>query len=95
MTNNTKHHGKKIFCLQCFSSSRVLECLVKNCLAINHTKSVLYSEKGEYINLQNFERLAKTLFIIYGNFECILIPSTGNIDFVPNTKKLFAVMATN
>ena len=39
MTNKTKYHGKKHFCwycLQCFSSSRVLECHVKNCLVINH-----------------------------------------------------------
>ena len=67
----------------------------KNCLAINHTKLVLLSEEGEYIDFQNFKRLAKTLFIIYGDFQCVLIPSTDNIDFVPNTKKLFAVMATN
>ena len=43
MTNETKHYGKKYccqFCLQCFSSSRVLKCHVKNCLTSNHTKSV-------------------------------------------------------
>ena len=45
MTNKTKHHGKKRFCwysLQCFSSSKVLQCHVKNCIALNHMKK-LYS----------------------------------------------------
>ena len=44
MTNKTKHHGKKIsclYCLQCLSSSEVLEDHTKNCLATNYTKSVL------------------------------------------------------
>ena len=37
----TKYHGKKHFlryCLQCLSSSKVLESHKKSCLAINHTK---------------------------------------------------------
>ena len=41
MTNKPKLHGKKHFCqyiLQCFSCSKILEYLVKTCLAINHTK---------------------------------------------------------
>ena len=58
----------------------------KNFLAINHKKSVLLPEEGEYVNYQNFKRLAKVLFIIYGDFECVLIASTDNIHFVPKTK---------
>ena len=60
MTNKAKHHGKKYFCqycLQCFSISKVLECHVKNCLAINHTKSVLLPDEGELVNFQNLKRL--------------------------------------
>ena len=48
MTNKTKDHGQKCFCRYCLqssSSSRVLECHVKNYLAINHTKSVLPPEE--------------------------------------------------
>ena len=74
MTNKTKYHGKKHFCwfcLQCFSSSRVLECYVKNCLVINHTKSVLLPEGNECVNFQNFKRLIKTQFIKYSGFECV------------------------
>ena len=39
------------------------------------------------VDFQNFKRLIKTPFIIYGNFECVLVPSTNNIDFDSNTKK--------
>ena len=65
----------------------MLECHVKNYLAINHTKSVLLPEKNEYFNFQNFKRLTKAPFISYCGFECALIPPTDNIDFLPNKKK--------
>ena len=69
------------------SSSKVLEFHVKNCLVIYHTKSVLLPEENEYVNFQNWKRLIKTPSIIYGDFECVLMPLTDNIDFGPNTKK--------
>ena len=53
MTNKIKNHGKKHFCrncLQCYFSSKVLECHVRNCLANNHTKSVLLPEEGQYVS---------------------------------------------
>ena len=59
----------------------------KNYLAINHTKSVLLPEEGVYINFQKCQRFTKELFIIYGDFECILISLTDNIGFGPKTKK--------
>ena len=74
-----KHHT--VFILQnqqsilvLFPSSRVLECHLKNCLAINHAKSVLLPEENGDIDFQNFKRLAKAPFIIYCDFECVLIP---------------------
>ena len=90
MTNKINHHGKKHFCqfcLQCFSRSIVLECHTKNCLATNHTKSILLPEEGVCISFWNFKRLAKVQFVIFGDFECALIPTTDNIYFGPNTKK--------
>ena len=71
MTNKTKHRGKNHFCrycLQCISSSRISGCCVKNCLPVDHTKSVLLPEENEYVNFQNFERLTKAPLIIYGDF---------------------------
>ena len=44
-------------------------------------------EANEYINFQNFIRLTKAPFITCDDFECVLIPSTDNIDFGPNTKE--------
>ena len=32
-------------------------------------------------------KILKAPFIIYGDFECLFMPSTDNIDFGPNTKK--------
>ena len=90
MTNKTKHSDKNIFCWycwKCISKSKVLELHVKICLVISHTKSVLLSEEGQYENFQIFKRFTKAPFIMYGNFEYVLIPSTDHIDFGPNTKK--------
>ena len=73
MAHKTKHNRKKHFCryyLQQFYSSRVLECHLKNCLAINHKKLVLLPERiRKYVNFQNFKRLAKVPFIKNCNFE--------------------------
>ena len=72
MAHKTKHNRKKRFCryyLQYLYSSRVLERHVKNGLAINHTKLVLLPEQNEYVNFQNFKRLAKALLIKNCNFE--------------------------
>ena len=89
MTNKTKYHVKKHFCrcyLQCFSSSKVLKCHIKNVLVINHTKLVLLSGKDQYIDFQNFKRLRKAPLITYGNFKPVLISLSDNIHFGPNTK---------
>ena len=68
----------------------------KNCLSINHTRSVLPPEESEHVNIQNFKKLTKAPLIRH---ECVLIPSTDNINFGPNAKDiqimLLAVMATN
>lgn len=58
MSNKTIHQGKKQYCWYCFqlfSCQKVLECHVKDCLAINHRKSVLLPEESEYVNFQNLK----------------------------------------
>ena len=90
MTNKTKHHSKKHFCwycLQCFSSSKLLEWHVRNCLPINHTKSVFLPEEGQYLVFWIFRRLIKAPFIIYADVECVLILLAYSIKFGPNTKR--------
>ena len=65
----------------------MLECHTKNCLVLNHSKSVLLPEEITYINFQNLEKLTKAPFINYDGFECVLIPSTDYIDFGSNANK--------
>ena len=51
MTNRTKDHGENIS-VDIVSNAFWLKCirmLRKNNLAINHTKSVLLPDKGEYL----------------------------------------------
>ena len=65
----------------------VLKCHVRLCLVINHTKSILFAEEDEYVHFQNFKRSVKALVLICSDFECVLIPSTCNVHFVPNNEK--------
>ena len=56
----------------------MLKCHAKNYLEINHSDLVSLSKGNEYVNSQNFKRLSKSPFIIYGDFECFLIFSNDN-----------------
>ena len=52
MYNQTKHKEKKhfcIFCLQCFSSERILANHVTNCLTINGAQAINMPKQGENI----------------------------------------------
>ena len=42
------------------SSSRVLECHVKICLAITHTKSVLLPEENKFVNFLKLQKINKS-----------------------------------
>ena len=50
-------------------------------------------KKGEYVRFQNFERQIKSPFIIYVNFESILVPEDNeNISLIlTNTKNMLLV----
>ena len=50
-------------------------------------KSVLLLDNCKCVNFENFKRLIKVPFIIYGDFKCVLIPWMDNTDFGLNTKK--------
>ena len=78
MTNKTKYHGKKhfcLYCLQCFSSSKISECHKKNCLAINHTKSASMLEEGPYNKFKDFKKLSRTAAVEPPNLESQRIQS--------------------
>ena len=76
MTNTTKPHGKKYFCLYAYNTF-LASC--KTFLAIIQNQN--------YFLKKIIKRLIKAPSIIYGDFECVLSPSADNTDVGSNTKK--------
>ena len=75
MYNQSKHREKKhfcMYCLQCFSSERILANHVNNCLTINGAKAINMPKQGENIlKFNNFHKQLLVPFVIYANFEAI------------------------
>ena len=77
MYDHTLHRGRKPFCcycLQAFSTEELLKCHIKDCFKINGKQKIIMPKKGEYVQFRNYERKIKYSFIIYGDFESILVP---------------------
>ena len=73
MFNQTKHKEKKHFCLQCFSSERILANHVNNCLTINGAQAINMPKQGENIlKFNNFHKQLPVPFVIYADFEAIM-----------------------
>ena len=76
MHNQTKHDGRKhfcMYCLQCFSSERVLNSHKNNCIQINGTQAVNMPEKGDNIlKFNNHHKQQPVPFVIYADFEAIV-----------------------
>ena len=75
MYNQSKHKERKhfcMYCLQCFSSERVLLKHVNNCLTINGAQGINMPKQGENIlKFNNFHKQCPVLFVIYADFEAI------------------------
>ena len=75
MYNQSKHKERKhfcMYCLQCFSSERILENHVNNCLTINGAQAINMSKHGENIlKFNNFHKQLPVPFVIYADFEAI------------------------
>ena len=78
--NHTLHRGRKHFCrycLQAFTTEEILKRHIKDCFKFNG--EYLIPKKGEYIKFKNYERKIKSPFMIYTDFESILVPGdNGN-----------------
>ena len=78
LTNDhTLHCGRKHFCgycLQAFRTAEKLKCHIKDCFKINGKQTIKMPKKGEYVKFKNFERKIKSPFMIYADFESILVP---------------------
>ena len=75
MYNQSKHMERKhfcMYCLQCFSSERILANHVNNCLTINGAQAINMPKQGENIpKFNNFHKQLPVPFIIYADFEAI------------------------
>ena len=71
---------KKIFChycLQAFSTKEILKCNIKDCCEINCKQRTIMPKNSEYVLFKIFERKIKSPFIIYVDFESILVPQNN------------------
>ena len=75
MYNQSKHKERKhfcMYCLQCFSSERVLANHVNNCLTINGAQAINMPKQSENIlKFNNFHKQLPVTFVIYADFEAI------------------------
>ena len=75
MYNQSKHKERKhfcMYCLQCFSSERILANHVNNCLMINGAQAINMPKQGENIlKFNNFHKQLPVPFVIYADFEAI------------------------
>ena len=75
MYNESKHKERKhfcMYCLQCFSSERILANHANNCLIINGAQAINMPKQGENIlKVNNFHKQLPVSFVIYADFEAI------------------------
>ena len=75
MYNQSKHKERKhfcMYCLQCFSSERILLKHVNNCLTINGAQAINMPKQGENIlKFNNFHKQLPVPFVIHADFEAI------------------------
>ena len=75
MFNQTKHKGRKnfcMYCLQCFSSKGILEGHLKDCSKINGKQVIKMPDKdGNELKFINFRKQIPVPFVIYGDFEAL------------------------
>ena len=87
------HHGRKYFCRYCLQAFRTAEKLkshIKDCFKINGKKTIKMPKKGEYIKFKDWERKMKSPFMIYADFESILVTEDN-----PNQKIQMSLMLKN
>ena len=76
MYDHSLYSGRKYFCLCCSHAfiREILKRHVKDCFKINGKQTSKMPNQGEYVKFKNFERKIKSPFMIYADFESILVP---------------------
>ena len=64
---------EKITFLRAFITEEILKRHMTDCFKINGKHRFIMPEKGEYFKFKNYERKIKSLFLIYTDFESILV----------------------
>ena len=81
MFNQTKHKERKhfcMYCLQCFSSDRVLNDHINTCIQINGAQAIKMPDKNNNIlSFKNFHKQQAVPFVIYADFEAITKKISG------------------
>ena len=65
------------YCVQAFSSEEILKSHIKEGFKINGKQKIIMPKKGEYVKFKTYERQIKLPFIIYADFESILVPENN------------------
>ena len=90
MYNQTKHKERKYFCmycLQCFSSERILIKHKENCLQVNGQQAIKMPDKDDNIlKFTNHHKQLPVPFVIYADFEAITEKISG---CKPNNNKSY------
>ena len=77
MYDHSLHCEKKHFCRYClqdFSTEGISKRHIKDCFKINGKQRIIMPKKGENFKIKNYEKKMKSPFIIYADFESILVP---------------------
>ena len=80
MYNQTLDRDWKYFCCYCFrsfTSSQIAERNVNDCLEVSDEQMIKRAKRGWTVKFKNYTRKIKTPFMIYNNFESILIPKNN------------------
>ena len=62
------------YCLQAVSTKDILKHHIKDCFKINAKQRLILPKKGEHIKFRNHKRKTSSPFIIYADFESVLVP---------------------
>ena len=75
--NVTKHNEKKYFCKYCingFTSEEILKRHEEDCKKFNGSQAVEMPKPGDVVKFMNYDRTIYTPFVIYADFEAIVVP---------------------
>ena len=76
--------------MQAFRTAEKLKSHIKDCFKINGKKTIKMPKKGKYIKFKDRERKMKSPFMIYADFESILVTEDN-----PNQKIQMSLMLKN